>query len=284
MAKPYSYTPYEGPRDNTFKMFIDNILKTYADISEKHREEILDKTGMLQYALAFTSPTFNKSENYEFLETLGDSTLNKAIIWYLSRRFPFINSSDGIDILTRLKIKFIQKKSFASFSEKLGFFPFISTICNRSSNEDMTNTLEDVFESFFGATELIIDNKFKIGTGYKICYKIISRLLDKINITINYEDLVDAKTRLKELFDHNKHKGIGSIEYIKFDNDLCKYNKICKSNIRHILDKGQSTIIGTGEGYKYEEAEQMAASKALETLKNQGFVKNIPEEYNKYCT
>jgi len=279
-----SSTFYQGPRDYTFKMFIDNILKNYADISDRHRQEILDKTGMLQYSLAFTSPTFNKLENYEFLETLGDSTLNKAIIWYFSRRFPSINSPDGIDILTRLKIKYIQKKSFALLSENLGFLPFISTNFNRSSTEDITSTLEDVFESFFGATELIIDNKFKIGTGYKICYKIVSRLLDKVNITINYEDLVDAKTRLKELFDHNKHKGIGIIEYIKFDGDQCKYNKICKASVRHTPEKGQSVIIGIGEGYKYEEAEQIAAIKALENLKTQGFIKSIPEEYNKYCT
>lgn len=286
MAKAYqSYQQaFQAPRDETFKMFINNILKDYANISEKNRDEILDKEGLSIYYTAFTSPSFNPENNYEFLETLGDSTLNKAIMWYLSRRFPFINTTDGIDILTRLKIKFIQKKSFASLSEKLGFWPFISTNFNRSVPEDMTNTLEDVFESFFGATEMIIDKKYNIGTGYKICYKIVSRLLDKINISINYEDLVDAKTRLKELVDHNKHKGIGTIEYIKFDADSCKYNKICKSSVRHNPEKGNPVIIGLGEGYKYEEAEQMAANRALEILKTQGFIKNIPEEYNKYCT
>lgn len=274
------YQAYQAPRDETFKMFINNILKDYANISEKNRDEILDKDGLSVYYTAFTSPSFNSENNYEFLETLGDSTLNKAIMWYLSRRFPFINTTDGIDILTRLKIKFIQKKSFASLSEKLGFSPFISTNFNRSSQEDMTSALEDVFESFFGATEMIIDKKYKIGTGYKICYKIISRLLDKINISINYEDLVDAKTRLKELIDRNQHKGIGIIKYV----DSCKQNNLCKSNVIHYPEKGQSVIIGIGEGYKYEEAQQMAATSALETLKTQGFIKNIPEEYNKYCT
>jgi dsRNA-specific ribonuclease len=186
--------------------------------------------------------------------------------------------------LTRLKIKFIQKKSFASLSEKLGFWPFISTSFNRNVTEDMTNTLEDVFESFFGATEFIIDKKYKIGMGYKICYKIISKLLDKINISINYEELVDPKTRIKELFDHNKHKGIGTIEYIRTDQELCKYNKLCRSSVKHIPEKGKPVIIGSGEAYKYEEAEQIAATNALETLKLQGFIKTIPDEYNKYCT
>lgn len=283
----YQQKQYQAPRDDTFKMFIDNILKDYANISDKNRSEILDKQGLETYSTAFTAPSFNSQNNYQFLETLGDSTLNKAIIWYLSRRFPFINTTEGIDILNKLKIKFVQKKSFASLSENLGFWPFISTNFDRNIIEDMTNTLEDVFESFFGATEMIIDRKYKIGTGYKICYKIVSRILDKINISINYEDLVDAKTRLKELVDHNKHKGIGIIESVKIDESVKTdnpQNKIYKSIIRHIPDKGNPSIIGTGEAYKYEEAEQIASTKALQTLRTQGFVKNIPEEYNKYCT
>jgi dsRNA-specific ribonuclease len=319
MAKSYSYPSqfrYQGPRDETFKMFIDNILKDYGDISEKNRSDILDKEGLSYYYLSFTAPSFNPKENYEFLETLGDSTLNKAIMWYLARRFPAINCPDGIDILTRLKIKFIQKKSFASLSEKLGFLPFISTDFNRTISsreasfpggkesqrdssttvsEEMTSTLEDVFEAFFGATELIIDKKYNIGMGYKICYKIVSRLLDKINISINYEDIVDAKTRLKELFDHNKHKGIGIFDYVRLDQDQCKFRKICKAAVRHIQDKGnpsfppgklvsRDSFIGIGEAHKYEDAEQLAATQALENLKTKGFVKNIPEEYIKYCT
>jgi len=290
MAKSYSYPSqfrYQGPRDETFKMFIDNILKDYGDISEKNRSDILDKEGLSYYYLSFTAPSFNPQENYEFLETLGDSTLNKAIMWYLARRFPAINCPDGIDILTRLKIKFIQKKSFASLSEKLGFLPFISTDFNRtiaSLRDSSSSTLEDVFEAFFGATELIIDKKYNIGMGYKICYKIVSRLLDKINITINYEDIVDSKTRLKELFDHNKHKGIGTFDYIRLDQDQCKFRKICKASVRHIQDKGNPSFIGIGESHKYEDAEQLAATQALENLKAKGFVKNIPEEYIKYCT
>jgi hypothetical protein len=43
-------------------------------------------------------------------------------------------------------------------------------------------------------------------------------------------------------------------------------------------------MIGTGEGYKMEEAEQNAATNALEILKTQGFVKIVPDEYIKYCT
>jgi dsRNA-specific ribonuclease len=286
MANPYFYSSnpvYHAPRDHNFINFIDKILEEYGDVSKNNRENILDKEGLSYYYASFTSPSYNKDVNYEFMETLGDSTLNKAIIWYFARRFPQINSPDGIDILTRLKIKFIQKKSFSSLAEKLGFWPFISTNFNRSSTEEMIKTLEDVFESFFGATELVIDKKYSIGTGYKVCYRIISRLLDKLNIFINYENLVDSKTRLKELFDHNKHKGIGSLEYLK-QVETRGSDKIYKSAIRRTLETGESFIIGKGEGYKIEDAEQNAATGALETLKEQGFVKIIPDEYIKYCT
>lgn len=291
MANPYFYSSvpqtqsfiYSAPRDHTFINFIDNIIGQYGQVSKKNRENILDREGLSYYYSAFTSPSYNKENNYEFLETLGDSTLNKGIIWYFARRFPQINSSDGIDILTRLKIKFIQKKSFSSLAEKLGFWPFISTNFNRDIKDDQIRTLEDVFEAFFGATEMIIDKKYGIGTGYKICYKIISYLFDKLNIHINYEDLVDSKTRLKELFDINKYKGIGSLEYLKTA-EVSGVNKIYKSTVKRKLDNGQYFLIGSGEAFKLEEAEQMAASNALETLKNQGFVKIIPDEYIKYCT
>jgi dsRNA-specific ribonuclease len=274
---------YHAPRDHTFTEFIDRILDEYADVSKNNRESILDKEGISYYYTAFTSPSYSKDSNYEFMETLGDSTLNKAIIWYFARRFPQINSPDGIDILTRLKIKFIQKKSFSFLAGKLNFWPFISTNFNRSLNEEMIKTLEDVFEAFFGTTELIIDKKFSIGTGYKICYKIISRLLDKLDININYESLVDSKTRLKELFDHNKHKGIGTLEYLK-QAETVGAEKLYKSSIKRTIDTGETFIVGRGEGYKMEDAEQNAATNALETLKTQGFVKIIPDEYIKYCT
>jgi len=289
MANPYFYSQnpqqfiYHAPRDQNFIDFIDRILGEYGEVSKNNRENILDKEGVSYYYTVFTSPSYNKDSNYEFMETLGDSTLNKAVIWYFARRFPQINSPDGIDILTRLKIKFIQKKSFFLLAEKLGFWGYISTNFNRDLTEEKIKTLEDVFEAFFGATELVIDKKYSIGTGYKICYKIISRLLDKLNISINYENLVDSKTRLKELFDHNKHKGIGILEYLK-QVETRGAEKYYKSTVKRTIDTGEYSMIGTGEGYKMEEAEQNAATNALEILKTQGFVKIIPDEYIKYCT
>jgi dsRNA-specific ribonuclease len=266
-------------KDESFRNFIGKILTQDGNISQKNKDEILDTEGLSYYTLAFTSPSVDSVNNYQFLETLGDSTLNKAIIWYFSRRFPQINSKDGIDILTRLKIKYIQKKSFSSLAQKMGFQPFISVL----QGEDMTSTLEDVFEAFFGATELVLDKKYKLGMGYIVCYRIICKLFDTLNISITYEELVDAKTRLKELFDHNKHKGIGIMEYIKVDMNACKYRNICRSSIKHTPENGPSSIIGSGEAEKIDDAEQMAATNALEYLKNKGFVKLIPDEYLKYC-
>lgn len=289
MANPYFYSHnpnqfiYNAPRDHNFREFIDKLLGDYGEVSKDNRENIIDLQGISYYDTVFTSPSYNKDNNYEFMETLGDSTLNKAIIWYFARRFPQINSPDGIDILTRLKIKYIQKNFFSFLAEKVGFWPFISTNFNREMNDEKVKTLEDVFEAFFGATELVIDKKYSIGTGYKICYKIISHLLDKLDISINYESLVDSKTRLKELFDHNKHKGIGNLEYLK-QTEMRGVEKIFKSYVKRTIETGNTFIIGSGEGYKLEDAEHKAATSALEELKTQGFVKIIPDEYIKYCT
>ncbi len=59
--------------------------------------------------------------------------------------------------------------------------------------------LEDTFESFFGATEWLIDsfiedialkqgnNTTYVGVGYNIINGILTTLFDKINISLKYE-------------------------------------------------------------------------------------------------
>ena len=71
--------------------------------------------------------------------------------------------------------------------------------------------LEDVFEAFFGATQWAIDKYIGMGSGFAICYNIISNLLDKdVRImkfvkrreqglpAIDYFDVCDSITILKQ--------------------------------------------------------------------------------------
>jgi dsRNA-specific ribonuclease len=272
-----------GKRDQSFKDLIEGILKM-GEMKQKYINILLDSKSLSYFSTAFTHPSADSENNYEFLETLGDSTLNKSVLWYLSRRFPQINCPEGKDIITKLKIKIIQAKSFASIAENLGFWEFITMDAKtRSSVVQKMKILEDVFEAFFGTVELVLDTKIDLGIGYIFAYRIISKLLDTINISLKYEDLVDPKTRLKELFDYYKLRGIGKLEYVKLPAQEDADDKIFNVVAKHVYPNGQSRILGKGSGYTIAEAEQQASEIALEQLRKEGITRPIPAEYIKFC-
>jgi len=139
----------------------------------------------------------------------------------------------------------------------------------------MKPLLENVFEGFFGATHLILDNRFGIGTGYAICYNIIKNLYDDIPISLKYEDLFDSKTRLKELFDSDKIKNmLGPLIYENVRNS---------DNVNETRIKAGGNVIGRGVSALKTNAEQIASEAALKHLATMGIFKSVPDEYKTFC-
>ena len=94
-------------------------------------------------------------------------------------------------------------------------------------------------------------------------------------IDISYEQLFDAKTRLKELFDlHRDSLGVLQYEYEKLVNGHSKVQvlRIAPDRERHLLSAAIHPI-------NKALAEQQASEEALVTLAKQGFVREIPTEY-----
>jgi len=289
---------YLGKRDDSFKRLISSILET-GEISKRYILELLTPEGLSYFSTAFTHESADRDNNYEFLETLGDATLDTCTLWYLAKRFPQIRCKAGSDIFTKLKITLVQSKNFASLANDLGFWDFISMAKNlNEADVKDEKILEDVFESCFAVIQLLLDDKFGVGVGHVVCYKIISKILDKKNIRIVYEDLVDAKTRLKELFDkaYTKQRygefaytDAGStplshkVEIVFGPSNVIAPNKNTKSYLK-ARTQGM-TVIGSGQSSRsLVEAEQNAAQAALDYLKaNYGLVKEIPPEYLKFC-
>ena len=98
--------PYLAKRDHTFKEMIEKVLQNR--ISQKYIDMILTKEGMTYFSKAFTHSSVDPNNNYEFLETLGDLTLNKCVLFYLCRRFPQLNCPAGSDMISKLKINTIK--------------------------------------------------------------------------------------------------------------------------------------------------------------------------------
>ena len=269
---------YIAPRGEPFICLIRNILEL-GKLKKKYIDLLTDKKNIKIYEQVFTHPTVDSEINYEFFEILGDQTVNKAIVWYLTRRYPFLHSPLGVKIISRLKINLVAKKTFADIGSDLKLWNFVSVDEDTRQNR-MKKTLEDVFEAFFGATEYILDSQIRNGVGYAICYNIIENLFNDIKISLKYEDLYDAKTRLKENFDYHKKIKSGILFNEKYETN--KVEKINYVSVYNVLPDGRKIEIGKGSAALKEDAEQRAAENAIQNLKRSGALKPIPEEYSNF--
>jgi len=265
---------YLGSRGEDFRMMIKNILKN-GKLNKKYIDILTTDENMQLYSSAFTSELIDENNNYQVLEQLGDLTGNKILVSYFYTRFPFLKCAEGVKIVARLRINYGSKKEFCKVGESLGFWPFISTTIDARMRRKKA-LLEDVFEAFLGATESILDATHRPGFGYSVCYKLLAGIYDKIPISLRYEDLYDAKTRLKELFD-SQHLQLGKLNYRS-----SKEGEDCGGKVTTIVFRefeGKTQKLGQGSASTKKDAEQQAAEAALRKLAKDGFKKKVSGLY-----
>ena len=256
----------QGSRGDEFYNFISEFLKK-SKIQQKTINELLTPEVMLMFSTALTHKSAS-DDNYEYYELIGDSLVNTCIVWYINNKFPFLRKPEYVKIVARLKINLISKKSFYQFAEKLDLWKFV-TASEDVKNTKMKKTMEDVFEALFGVTCIVLDRKNK---GYNGCYNILASIMDDINISLEYEDLYDSKTILKETFD--LYKDLGPLVYSNQRIDEFQNVTISMGHNRITLGKGKSTL--------KIDAEQKAAYNALNLLKHKYKIqKPIPDVFNK---
>jgi dsRNA-specific ribonuclease len=252
-------------QSSSFHELIESVLKR-SNLKKAYVQVLLEHINL--YQQAFTSDSYDPTNNYQVFEQLGDVTINKFLVWYFYRRFPQLNCADGVKVVARLRINFASKNSFSAIAENLGFWPHIKASTNQKE-KDRKSLLEDVLEAFIGVTEAILDNVFQVGVGYAVSYDILKSLFDPIHISLKYEDLYDPKSRLKEIFDANKE--LGSLNY-GFSGGVVVVSRIAN---------GKEIILGRGSGNQKAEAQQMASKQALEVLAKEGYTRKV--EYALLC-
>lgn len=284
---------YFGPRNDTFKSLIISLLNK-AKIKDKFINPLITPEALQMFSDAFTSDLVDENNNYQVYEQLGDLIGNKFIVWYMYRRFPQLKCAEGVKVAARLRINYGAKNSFSKIAEKLGFWPFI-TAPNDLRSRKQKDLLEDVFEAFLGVTALVLDESFNIGVGDAIVYRILKSIFDDMDISLRYEDLYDAKTRLKELFDiheeilgplkyetsRREEDGVAISQVYRVENGSYFVKKNGKKDKKRIVG-GTSILIGSGEATLEAEAEQLAASEGLKTMKSYGYYKVPPKCYRKF--
>lgn len=283
---------YLGSRGEDFKKLITSILSK-GGLKSRYIKMLTDDEAMKIYGCAFTSELVDSDNNYQVLEQVGDLSGNKFIVNYMYNRFPQLDCADGVKVVARLRINYGAKESFAEIARKFGFWEFISAT-NDLRQRKMKSLLEDVFEAFLGATERILDKRKRTGVGYAIVNDILTSIFDEMDISLRYEDLYDAKTRLKELFDLHE-MSLGPLVYKDQKRDMItfssafrvqggKYEEKTDEYGNVIVNKkkiigGKYIKIGEGSAALKSDAQQNSASSALNNLKKQGWFKPIPRIY-----
>jgi dsRNA-specific ribonuclease len=294
MATTLETTPgiYIAERGIKFRTLIEGILKRGIR-KQRYLDILLDEQSMDMYSAAFTSELVDEYHNYQVYEQLGDLAGNKFIVEYIYERFPQLNCTEGVKVAARLRINYGAKQSFFSIAQKLGFWEFISAT-NDLRMRKMKSLLEDVFEAFLGVTEKILNTRLGKRIGYPIVYKILANIFDEINISLRYQDLYDAKTRLKELFDLHG-QSLGPLVYRERKEELITYSTVFRVrggqyevrpngsiNMKRIIG-GTYTRIGEGSAALKSDAQQRAAADALANLNRQGWVKHPPAIYRRFA-
>ncbi len=286
---------YLGSRGSDFKALISSLLRK-GGLKSKYIKMLTDPEAMKIYGCAFTSELVDPDNNYQVLEQVGDLSGNKFIVNYMYERFPQLDCAEGVKVVARLRINYGAKESFCEIARKLGFWEFISAT-NDLRQRKMKPLLEDVFEAFLGATERILDRRKRVGVGYAIVHDILTSIFNEMHISLRYEDLYDAKTRLKELFDMHE-SSLGPLVYKEQKRDMITFSTAYRVqggkyaekvdahgnvsvNKKRILG-GKYVKIGEGSAALKADAQQNSATAALETLNKQGWFKPVPAVYQKF--
>lgn len=274
---------YRGSRGLDFKNMIVSFLNK-GNLKDKYIQLLTNTNSMETYDKVFTANSADSVNNSEIFELIGDTSVNKFIVWYMYRRFPQLNCVQGVKVLARLKINYGSKQSFSSISESLGFWPYI-TASEEERSKRKKPLLEDTLEAVIGSVEYLIDSKVRLGAGYAIIYDILSKIFDEKEISLRYEDLYDSKTRIKELFDLYGER-LGILEYVDEKTDSLTTTVLYRvegGGGKNKLQGGRRMQIGLGTAALKADSQQKAATNALALLKSQGFVKETPQEYLFFC-
>ena len=230
---------------------MNNLYEENKELLEKLQNKIKyhfnDKNLLLE---SLTHKSYDKINNNERLEFLGDAVLDLLIGEYLYKKLPKSNEGD----LTKFRASMVNEASFATLARaiNLGDYLFISNGEIKNKGKEKPSILSDALEALFGAIYLDSD----INNAKKIIYALIQKVYKNANPQILFKDY---KTLLQEL----TQRIFGLIpEYTLINSSGPDHSKIFTmkiiiNNVEYAIKKGKSK----------KEAEQACAKTAYEKIK-----------------
>ncbi len=204
--------------------------------------------GLLQTALTHRSHSTPHNERLEFV---GDSVLNCAIALELFHRFPSLAEGD----MSRLRANLVCQEALHRIAETLdlGSQLRLGEGELRSGGHRRPSILADALEALIGAVQL--DGGFPAAAG------VVGRLYaDRLADIVPGQQIKDPKTRLQELLQGRR---LPLPRYVMLDTT----GQAHAQNFRVCCEVTALQLRCEGSGPSRRAAEQMAAEKALESIK-----------------
>lgn len=187
---------------------------------------------------------------YERIEFLGDAVLQLVVSEYLYKRYPEMPQGK----LTRLRAAMVCEASFSDFAKECHFDRYIRLGKGeeKSGARQRPSLLCDIFESFIGA--LYLDQ------GRQAVEKFVRQVIFPKLDEGRFDHIIDHKSELQELLQQNGEVEINYelISETGPDNDLVFTVQVSTAN----------QVLAKGSGHSKKAAEQNAANKALQKLRN----------------
>ena len=213
----------------------------FSDLEKKIKINFKDKNLLIR---SLTHKSFNKENNYEKLEFLGDRVLGLVISKKLIEIYP--EEKEGI--LDKKFASLVNKKTCVEIAKKIELSKYVLTFNKRNIVED--KVLADSLEALMGSVYL--------EKGFSSVEKVVLSLWsDHIKNSIITQ--IDAKTKLQE-FSLKKYKKLPSYKLIS--NTGPRHKPLFKVGVKLI-----NTKLYIAEGKSKKGAEQNAAILCLKNIR-----------------
>ena len=216
----------------------------YQTLQKKIKINFKDKNLLIR---SLTHKSFNKENNNEKIEFLGDRVLGLVMAKKLLEIYP--NEKEGI--LDKKFAALVNKKTCLQIANKLNLQKYILTLnVKRKNNVIEDKVLADSCEALIGSIYL--------DKGFNVLEKLILNLWSEhIKDSINTK--IDAKTKLQE-FSLKKFKMLPIYKLIS--NTGPRHKPLFKVSVKLFDTKNYAA-----EGKSKKDAEQNAATKCLKNIR-----------------
>ena len=218
-----------GTRVLEFRNFIFEILRNRTSLSDLCARMLVCDRYTKTWDMAFTHSSFDAVNNYKMLEQCGDAVIHHFIKNHILERFPHFRRFPAkyVGVVENINQRCVSRAGLSVLARDLGFGAYVSydnsdTAVTESGGytKPLSQILEDTFEAFVGALEMIVDDHIgTTGAGFAVCCEFLHDLFTThpkfadLQDRVRHIDVYPAKTIILEFSKDPNLKNVLGVEF-----------------------------------------------------------------------